>query len=713
MSNYIISNEDAPMREFQERFSFLKDADWIKDKRSLIESVSKASGSSFFFIYLNLDREFVDEFVLIIREKAPHSKIIYVIANGKLQDQKSHQMTPVGGDAYVPFQVDFQSLNSILTGLEPTIINKYGNQLENYKNGQIDISGRSELLNLKKHPLNKEIEQIFSEIFVEKKKKPAWQSLSSLASEKQSEEIELGDKMSDKDQDLPLDDLGELEISDEGDQQASGLEDPGLDLSLEGNIEIDLSSAPDDISEESLDNESGSELELDESLSLSEDSDISIDEPGELPDETKDISLGDDSLDLNIGSSDLEDSSLDFSDDLSVNLKESTETNIVKLDNDDSLSFNEDISSLGDDSPDSESDLSLSDATILNIDLSDDAKEKLKEIDEIMDHDASEVGIKLSEEDVLGGDSSDLDFSNLGSEEPLQEVQDSDIDQPLVSDDLDLESLDFSMEDETRVAVPLKEEKSKKKVKESKEAVELRPTKVDQEFAAPQEKKVMNSRYEGDLGKELKELSGAYSGEMERMQATISNLRLDREELLQKIQKYDEERIFQNRQALTMRAELDEKKIELSIIRKKLNDEITDLKDRMKLFEEKKLILEEKNKILQGELEKSAQKNKIDVKKVQMREKELEQKLELLKADSETQIRHRDMKILDLKRKLDGMEFDMESISVQEKRSVESRFELEDKLEKAIKTLRSAITVLEDESEKSNALEALKKNIDM
>jgi hypothetical protein len=330
-----------------------------------------------------------------------------------------------------------------------------------------------------------------------------------------------------------------------------------------------------------------------------------------------------------------------------------------------------------------------------------------------MDHDASEVGINLSEEDVLGDDSSDLDFSNLGSEEPLEEVQDSDIEQPLVSDDLDLGSLDFSMEDETKVVVPVKEEKSKKKVKESKDAVELQSAKVEHEFATPAERKVNSSRYEGDLGKELKELSGAYSGEMERMQATISNLRLDREELLQKIQKYDEERIFQNRQTLTVRAELDEKKIELSIIRKKLNDEITDLKDRMKLFEEKKLILEEKNKILLSELEKAAQKNKIDVKKVQMREKELEQRLELLKADSETQIRHRDLKILDLKRKLDGMEFDMESISVQEKRSVESRFELEDKLEKAIKTLRSAITVLEDESEKSNALEALKKNIDM
>jgi len=123
--------------------------------------------------------------------------------------------------------------------------------------------------------------------------------------------------------------------------------------------------------------------------------------------------------------------------------------------------------------------------------------------------------------------------------------------------------------------------------------------------------------------------------------------------------------------------------------------------------------MEEKNKILLQELDKSAQKNKIDVKKVQIRERELEQKLELLKSDAETQIRHRDLKILELKRKIDAMEFDMESISQQEKRSVESRFELEDKLEKAIKTLRSAINVLEDETDRTNALNALKKNIDM
>src|SRR5690606_27673883 len=178
-----------------------------------------------------------------------------------------------------------------------------------------------------------------------------------------------------------------------------------------------------------------------------------------------------------------------------------------------------------------------------------------------------------------------------------------------------------------------------------------------------------------------------------------SNLRSDREELLKKIQQYEEERILYSRQGLSIQAELDEKKIELTIIRKKLNEEIGELKDRLKLQDEKRYLMEEKNKILLQELEKASHKNKLDVKRVQMRERELEQKLELLKADAETQIRNRDLKILELKRKIDAMEFDMESITNQEKRSVESRYELEDKLEKAIKTLRGAISALEEDSD--------------
>jgi hypothetical protein len=484
----------------------------------------------------------------------------------------------------------------------------------------------------------------------------------------------------------------------------------GLDLSLDEGAELQLSEANNESNNDELNDSQYGELSLDSAEEVvEEDEDVTVgslvsaESDEEVIENLGELSFDDlgsnDSLD---SSSDLGEANLDFGevqdssieDDLNVlNLSDDDNFDLVSLEdskvkdiNDISLNQKQSLDKDGsiDSPPDIGMDLdAINDDEMLfgdkgdGGDFSEDAMKKLQEIDEILVVDASKVNIK-----------NELKVNN-----------DEDLNESLVSEDINLEGINFGTDEEpqkqqaTEDIQEVKEEKPKKKKKETTEPKE--------------------SKEDRPLGQDLREISGAYSIEMERMQATISNLRGDREELLAKIQKLEEDKLIQSRNGLSLRAELDERKIELTIIRKKLNEEINELKDRLKLFEEKRLIMEEKNKILLQELDKSAQKNKIDVKKVQMRERELEQKLELLKSDAETQIRHRDLKILELKRKIDGMEFDMESISQQEKRSVESRFELEDKLEKAIKTLRSAITVLEDETDRTNALNALKKNIDM
>jgi hypothetical protein len=505
------------------------------------------------------------------------------------------------------------------------------------------------------HPVSGEIDAAFKSVM----KKDESISKKVQASPSSASGVSMGHN----EQDLEIEEI-EIDLGgDEPPAQDSPL-DEGLDLSFSEDENLDLV-APDFPSEGTSVTEYG-DLSLDDDsdeLSLDDDDDFSLDD-----DDNQELSLSEDDTGSEEASDDLRD--LDFSEapeftedklslsELSLSKKNAEES--LDLD----LSLGEGSTRISNDLPLSfgeEEELSLDDGAT---NLSQDALKKLKEIDAIMDLDASQI--------------------NLSSEGLSK---DENLDHPLVSDDLDLASLDFSAEE---AADEMKEEKSKKKKKEAQETPR-----------------------DHDYGQELKEISGAYSGEMERMQATISNLRADREELLAKIQKFEDDKVLGGRQSLSLRAELDEKKIELTIIRKKLNEEVNDLKDRLKFFDEKRLILEEKNRILTQELDKSAQRNKMDVKKVQMRERELEQKLELLKSDAEAQIRHRDLKILELKRKIDAMEFDMESISSQEKRSVESRFELEDKLEKAIKTLRGAITVLEDESDRTNALDALKKNIDM
>ncbi len=691
MTYYFISFDQSKFRDFPERFPVLNEGSWISSDSDLQIILDSSDENTCFFIDFPKESKDLTKWVNLIRSKVPTARIIYVTGDQKTVDLKSHQLSPQGGDAYVSKNVSTDTLQRILGGFQNEIQNIVGNKLE--KPGASKFAKEFELnslAKLKMDEMSMELDELFGQADSTKSQKPKLQSMSMLASQ---EDEELGVSMSDNDQELSLDDMVDLEISDTPD--------------------LPTDSAPDD---------GGLDMELDSGLDL----ELGNDSPAELPSDEPMEGLGD--LDLGGG----EEMSLD--------------------DNKSSVNL-----SLGDEEDNDQSGLRL-DGTAINSldfgpldgDLSPDAKEKLAEIDAIMDEDSKiNLGIPadlnlMDDEEGDGmtgtgkpdgnailadGDALDLggiddslvdrgddeemkidlaaegfemaDIAPAAGEDPI----DSDLDQPLVSDDIDLANLDFGMETEEEekpvVAAAPKEDKTSTKIKKPKKEVK-------------EEKEVSRIvQVERPMGQELREISGAYSAELERMQATLSNLRSDREELLAKIQTMEEDKLFHNRQTLTMRAELDEKKIELSIVRKKLNEDISDLKDRLRLEEERRLILEEKNRILREEVDKASQRSRIDVKKVQMRERELEGRLELLKADAETQIRNRDLKILELKRKIDAMEFDMESIQTQEKRTVESRFELEDKLEKAIKTLRGAISVLEDETDKGAALEALKKNIDM
>jgi hypothetical protein len=692
--------------EFTVRFHALDGGRWIKNAEDLKSAIQSGEKGSVFFFDLPPDPEAIDDWVMIVRDNSPSSRIIFVTSEMKPHDLKVHQLSPVGGDAYVSRNASPETLERILSGLGQDLTNLRGNKLED---SSANVAGQFEmnsLIQFKNNELSKKLDELFLEAAPEQKQKPKFQSLANLTPE-EGDDDGSGVNMSDKDQELSLSELDELEISDTPELPPETPEDEsGLEMDLGSGISLDLGDADAGNSgEEPLENLG--ELDLG---------------GGE------DLSLGN----LDLGNADLGEAPAEES-------KEDEPSGLVLTDNAEAGDM--DFGSLGGE-------------------ISEDAKGKLAEIDAIMEHDSKimtvpedlnlledaaemltgtgsgEENLTLDPEpdfSLAGAESDSLDLGGIddslaeskGEEKALNlnladegfaiadiapagsdDHIDSDLDQPLVSDDIDLGNLDFGNEpeEESKPLVATAPEKEKTttstKIKRKKEKEEKSEVRVVQQPERP-------------MGQELREISGAYSAELERMQATLSNLRSDREELLAKIQTLEEEKLLHNRQTLSLRAELDEKKIELSIVRKKLNEDISELKDRVRLEEERRLILEEKNRVLREEVEKSAQRNRIDVKKVQLRERELEQKLELLKADAETQIRNRDLKILELKRKIDAMEFDMESMQTQEKRTVESRFELEDKLEKAIKTLRGAISVLEDETDKGAALEALKKNIDM
>jgi hypothetical protein len=185
--------------------------------------------------------------------------------------------------------------------------------------------------------------------------------------------------------------------------------------------------------------------------------------------------------------------------------------------------------------------------------------------------------------------------------------------------------------------------------------------------------------------------------ESTRFHATIRQMREEREILLNEIKTLKGETRELEQDNLTLKAALDEAKIEISIVRKRHMVEMEDLKYRLAVNEEKRAISDERAKSAEARKEKLEQRVRIDFNQVKQREKELETKLEMLSIDVDSQVQTRDQKILELRRKIDSLEFNMENVSIREQKSQDDKRKLEDKLNKIMKTLRHSIKNLEDD----------------
>ncbi len=124
-----------------------------------------------------------------------------------------------------------------------------------------------------------------------------------------------------------------------------------------------------------------------------------------------------------------------------------------------------------------------------------------------------------------------------------------------------------------------------------------------------------------------------------------------------------------------------------------------ELRYQWRLSEEKKDMYEQRAKNAQKEIDRLSSKIHIDINKVKQREKDLENQLELVTMDSESKVKSRDMKILELKRKIDALEFNMENVAIREHKLKEDKVKTEERLEKIMKTLRGSIKLLEDDVE--------------
>ncbi|MBL7665859.1 MAG: hypothetical protein JNM93_12055 [Bacteriovoracaceae bacterium] len=197
--------------------------------------------------------------------------------------------------------------------------------------------------------------------------------------------------------------------------------------------------------------------------------------------------------------------------------------------------------------------------------------------------------------------------------------------------------------------------------------------------------------------------------EMSALLETLESLRAEKNRLMVRLREVESERI--DKQYDAIRLELESKDSEIQIVKKHYEAQLSDMKKILSAVEQKAEVANSKQRLLQKEVEKLNQKVKEDYRIVYGREKELEGQLELVKADAQIQIRNRDAKILELKRKIDLLEFDMENIVVHEEKQVQSKEELEGKLNNVMKTLRTAIGLLEENT--NTNIDDLKKNLDI
>ena len=128
-----------------------------------------------------------------------------------------------------------------------------------------------------------------------------------------------------------------------------------------------------------------------------------------------------------------------------------------------------------------------------------------------------------------------------------------------------------------------------------------------------------------------------------------------------------------------------------------LQTEIDEYKFQMKAKTDKARVLEAKVKEAVEETERLKERVRTDIRKIRVREKELENRLEIMKKDSEALIAARENKIIELKRKLDLLEFNMDLIQDQLSRERELSVQLKARLNKAAQAIKLAGGLLDDE----------------
>jgi CheY-like chemotaxis protein len=190
-------------------------------------------------------------------------------------------------------------------------------------------------------------------------------------------------------------------------------------------------------------------------------------------------------------------------------------------------------------------------------------------------------------------------------------------------------------------------------------------------------------------------LSGQLKSTREQLEALEDLLRLDRAKNVELNHTVEE----QKRKLNDFEKE---KKVEIEVFQNEMNE----LRLQMKEKTDKARTLEAKMREATDETERLKDRVRGDIRKIRVREKELENRLEILKRDSEALMASRENKIIELKRKLDLYEFNMDLIQDQFTQEKEKMIKAHDRLLKASQAVRVASRILEGSTQNSEEAES-------
>ncbi len=270
-------------------------------------------------------------------------------------------------------------------------------------------------------------------------------------------------------------------------------------------------------------------------------------------------------------------------------------------------------------------------------------------------------------------DEGELELENGNNDSLEIETQESTHDEFLLLDD-DLETQEDEFLDATKLAV--------KKTKGD-------DTEIDSEL------------FSDDISSEIKELVQYKDDKFLKIIHRNEALEEENQYLQSKVFKLEEKEKSAKSSLEQKNIDFDQLKIKASILEKRSDKQTNKLVEKIEYLEEKSRILKDQMDDLKSKNKELSKKNVFDHKRVKLKEDALKEKIELIKDDVASQIQNRERRIVNLKRKIDLLEFDLKDSVAREKTYLERISVLEEKLYSLKKAIGASLDDLEyDELEK-------------